>query len=99
MCIIASSAHFTGCRVSNEAASCCQHRPLRLQVAGEKPVEGKPHEAGQAGPVKDSSWVWDTLNVVRLSAGPTGARSNLHALSGMTRVDSHLVCRMNSGKT
>jgi hypothetical protein len=24
-------------------------RPLRLQVAGEKPVEGHPSEAGQAG--------------------------------------------------
>ena len=84
MCIIASSANFTGSRVSNEAADGCQHRPLRLQVAGEKPVEGKPDEAGQAGPVKDTSCVWDTINVVRLSAGPTGARSNLHALSDMT---------------
>ena len=84
MCIIASSANFTGSRVSNAAAEGCQHRPLRLQVAGEKPVEGKPDEAGQAGPVKDTSCVRDTLNVVRLSAGPTGARSNLHALSDMT---------------
>jgi len=47
-------------------------------------VEGKPDEAGQAGPSKDTSCVWDTLNVVRLSAGPTGARSNLHALADTT---------------
>ncbi len=84
MCIIASSENCTGSRVSDAVAEGCQHRPLRLQVAGEKPVEGKPDEAGQAGPVKDTSCVWDTINVVRLSAGPTGARSNLHALSDMT---------------
>ena len=60
-------------------------------------MEGKPDEAGQAGPVKDTSCVWDTINVVRLSAGPTGARSNLHALSDMTRVDSILECGGNAG--
>jgi len=43
-----------------------------------------PDEAGQAGPGKDTSCVWDKLNVVWLSAGPTGARSNQHALSDMT---------------
>ncbi len=61
-------------------------------------MEGKPDEAGQAGPVKGTSCVRDTLNVVRLSAGPTGARSNLHALPDMTWVDSVPECGRNAGK-
>jgi hypothetical protein len=57
----------------------CASRPLRLQVVGEKPVEGHPTEAGQAR-LQMSRHV----KVVGLVAGPKRARSNLHALQDIT---------------
>ena len=52
-------------------------RSLWLQVAGKKPVEGHPDEAGQAGPERGTQGGTATV-------GLKGGRSSLHPLWDMT---------------
>ncbi len=88
MCITVSSVNFIGSREQKKAAE----RPVRLQVGWEKAGEGNPCDPAQA-----------RLQVSRhaesggATVGPTGARSNPHALVDSTSSHNTLECGGNAG--